>query len=230
MYDFFPNHFNNTYNLLYSFGGHLIDDNVNDEGGSPISGLLVTSRNLFSEVSNNNAQSGGAGALAGVASSNQLTRTIFSNILASRVGMHIETHDLPGITDQNRLMQLGMIEFNKRLAEYNRFDMNTSYRPYIGVNRPIYHMIRKRLGITKTVSYTWRIREDVSLHMDLTYTRQMEQDGKFRFITGGEASPISYSKIYDSAYLPGQGPESSIGGPGQKVQQTATGGTPVNSG
>jgi hypothetical protein len=219
MYDFFPLHFNAVYNSLYSFGGHLIDDSVSDEGGTPISGLLVTSRSTFSEYANG---PGNPASDPTVANSLQLTRTIFSNVLASRIGMHIETHDVPGVTNQNRLTQLGMIEFNKRLAEFNKFDMNTSYRPYINVNRPIYHMVRKRIGITKTVSFTFRLREDVTLNMGLTYTRQQEQDGKFRFITGGEANPISYSKIYDSAYLPGTGVETSIGGAGTPVAPAPT--------
>lgn len=208
MYDFFPEHFSRGYNGLYTFEKHVINDNINDEGGTPISGLVVTSRYIRSEINQNNTDDPRNN--PGVATPNQLKRTIFSNVLASRIGVHLETHEVPGVTNQDRLTQLGMIEFNKRLSGYDRFEMSASYRPYISVNRPIVHNIKERMGVTRSVTYTWRIREDAELSMDLGYVRRREADGRWRFITGGEKAPISYSVLYEDANVNGQGVNSSV--------------------
>lgn len=204
MYDFFPEDYDDTYNELYTFDWHNVSNTIDDEGGEPISALVVTSRSLRSEINRNNPTSE---AQQGVASSVQLTRTIFSNVLASRIGPHVETYSVPGVSNQNRLTQLGMIEFTKRVANFDRFDMNTSFRPFILTNRAIYNETKERIGITSTTKYSWKIREEATLSMSLGYTRKLEKDGAFRFITGGEATPISYSAIYDpkNVFVEGQG-------------------------
>jgi hypothetical protein len=204
MYDFSPSDYGESYNSLYSFELHNTNSNINDEGGEPISGLVVTSNVLQGEQSRGNPGSGDASQTANAV---QLIRTVFSNVLASRIGVHMETMHIPGVKDQNQLGRLGMIEFNKRLANYDRFDMSVSYRPYITVNRPIYNKTKARIGITNSVKYQWRIREDAELNLSLSYTRKQEKDGKFRFITGGEATPISYNTIYSPSevYVPKQG-------------------------
>lgn len=221
MYDFLPPEFNPVYNRLYSFYGHLIQDDVNDEGGQPITALIVTSTFLRGEIAAGNPQV--AANNLGYANQTELKRTIFSNVLASRVGVHVETFNIPGVSEQNRLTQLGMIEFNKRMASYNKFSMSTSYRPYIGVNRPMYHKLKERLGITETVTYTYAIRDVVTLEMELGYTRKKEGNS-FRFITGGERTPISYSTIYDKAWSTGNGVNSTPGGTtGKAVNSTGSG-------
>lgn len=203
MYDFDPPHYNEVYNLLYTFEKQFISDDINDEGGTAISALVVTSDYLFSEVEQNNPESGkvDVGTTTGI----QKIRTIFSNPLASRIGMQVETYNVPQVKDHNRLVQLGMMEFMKRVANYDRFSMNVSYRPHLGVNRPMYHALKDRIGITRSVNYSWRLREDATVSMDLFLTRKKEGDGKYRYITGGEATPISYNSIFTRAYLSGSG-------------------------
>jgi hypothetical protein len=223
MYDFLPPDFNPVYNNLYAFDMHAVSDNMNDEGGTPVTALVVTSQNLKSEYAQNNPES--ADSIPGHASSVELKRTIFSNVLASRVGVHVETMHLPGITNQDRLTQLAMIEFNKRLANYNKFDLDPTYRPFIHVNRPIYHKNKERIGIVESITYAWAIRGEVTMSMDFSYVRRREADGNFRFITGGERTPISYSTIYDKAYIPGSGVNatgSAEGGDGKPVNSTDT--------
>lgn len=206
-YDFMPPDYNADYNDLYTFTDHLQADNINDEGGTPITALEVTSRTLRSELGDHVESPTTDGPGLNV----ELRRTIFSNTLASRVGVHVETHSIPGISSippaggsgsltlaQTRLAQYGLIEFNKRLSNYNKFDINTTYRPFMGLNRPIYHTRKSRMAITESLTYTWRIRQDVSLEMSLNYTRKLEGD-KFRFITGGERQPISYNTIFDNS-------------------------------
>ena len=199
MYDFFPTDYPG-YDTLYTFNNHVVSDTINDEGGSAISALEVTSRTLFQPT-----QTPQALGQTPVGVPDELRKTIFSNVLASRIGVIVETYDVPGVTNHAKLAQLGYLEFNKRIANFNIFDMNVAYRPYIGINRPIYHQVKERFGITKSVSYTWRIREEVSLEMSLQYTRKREGDGKFRYITGGERQPISYRSIFGGCTVPDQG-------------------------
>jgi len=235
-YDFMPYDYNDKYSSLYTFTNHLQSDSVNDEGGTPISALEVTSRTLRTELAGAVGLNG-AGAEVGL--DVDLRRTIFSNVMASRVGVHVETHSIPGITGdgaQRRLAQYGMIEFNKRLANYNKFDINATYRPYMGVNRPIYHTRKSRMAITENITYTWRIRQDVTLEMSMNYTRRLEGD-KFRFITGGERMPISYNTIFDNAsqiFNKGNGlnisPENSGDVPAFEVQVPDTQSLEANAG
>jgi hypothetical protein len=203
MYDFFPNDFGTSYNSLYSFFSHAVSDTINDEGGEPISALVVNSHSLSAEVAQGNPQTAGAGFPTNL----ELTSTIFSNVMASRIGPHVETYSVPGVGDQNRLAQLGMMEFAKRIANFDQFEMNTSFRPFILPNRPIFNQVKQRIGILTATRYNWKIREEASLALSLSYARRLEADGTFRFITGGEAVPISYSTIYDPAqvFVPGMG-------------------------
>jgi len=214
MYDFMPSHFNATYNNLYTFYKHLTNDNIDDEGGSPISALEITSRGLTTETSQGNTGQS-VDVVPGHDAANEPRRTIFSNVLASRIGVHVETYFVPGVTDQNRLAQLGLIEFNKRLANFSKADMNSTYRPFIGVNRPIFNVVKQRLAITESITNTWRLREEVTSDFSLSFPRKLEQnkDGtySFRFITGGEAQPISYNTIFDKkTFVSGQGQNSNV--------------------
>lgn len=204
MYDFLPSNYGPSYAALYTFDSHNVKDNVNDEGGSPISALIVNSSYLQGELNKGNATVPGT---VSVATPIELTRTIFSNVLASRIGVHVETHSVPGVRNQNTLTQLGMIEFAKRLSDFDKFDMSPTYRPYIGVNRPMHNVVKRRLGCTTSVTSAWTIRESVTIQFNLSFTRKQENDGKFRFISGGEALPISYNVIYDPSqvHVVGQG-------------------------
>lgn len=194
-YDFLPNSFGEVYKELYVFHRHLIQDTINDEGGEPIAALRLSSHRLNEEeLKGNPEKEGNSG---GVATSAEVVRTIFSNVMASRYGAHVETLSFPGIRDHNRLTQLGFIEFNKRIAKFNKFGFDATFRPYLGINRPIFHGAKQRFGISESVVYTYQIRGEVTMTLDLSYTRKKEKDGFFRFITGGERVPISYNTIYD---------------------------------
>jgi len=207
MYDFMPADYNTIYNKVQTFHGHVMSDAINDEGGTPVSAMEVTSRLLPDEIASDHPSSAGVAPTQGW----ELRATAFSNVLASRIGVHVETHSLPGITNHHRLAQYALLEFNKRLANFNKFDMMVSYRPFVGLNRPVYHVVKKRIAICDSITYSWKIRQDVSLEMSLSYVRRLEGEN-FRFITGGEKMPISYSTVFDktadgtsSGYIEGNG-------------------------
>jgi hypothetical protein len=210
MYDFLPSYFGDYYSSLYSFDKHLINDNINDESGQVCTAVRLQSDLLFKDASHD--------AAVGIPleTSIQYVTTVFSNILASRVGVVEELITRPGLTDPNRRTQVAMIEFMKRLANFSSFEMISTYRPFLNVNRPMFHLKKKRFGIANKVEYTFNLRSDVTVLIDLNFVRKEEGDGKYRFITGGEAMPISYSTLYGrnrsgtpAGFVPGQGVASS---------------------
>jgi len=200
MYDFQPTDYNEAYSSLYTFYNHIISDNINDEGGTPIAALEVTSTRLESFLKNAAEEVGAAP----IGTDQELRQTVFSSVMASRFGPIMETYSVPGVTKAQQLIQLGYVEFNKRLASFNLFDFNAAYRPYVGVNRPIYHVRKQRFGISKSVTYVWRVHEDASIEISLQYTRKREGNS-FRFISGGERQCISYRTIFDGIKVQGQG-------------------------
>lgn len=206
MWDFNPSDFGAEYEKLYTFKDHIISRNTNDEGGEAISAIIMQSRRLFSETRDPNEEAGG---VSGYAPNKELTRTIYSNPLASRIGVQVKTVFKPGITDPDQLTKFGMIEFQKAISDYNKFSFKAQYRPFLNVNRPIYDINAYKIGSCRTVSTTWRLRDSVDIDIDLIYVRRGELDNNndisFRFITGGESSPISYNKIYSDTSIPGSG-------------------------
>lgn len=205
MWDFSPADFG-PYESLYKFRHHIIDRSTNDEGGDAVSALIINSDKLNPET--RNAAQGGN--VPGVAADIQLTRTIYSNPLASRIGVQVKTIYKPGITNPDALTRLGLIEFAKASADYNKFSFRAQYRPFLGVNRPIYDVDAYKIGHANHINYTWRLRESVEVEIDMNFIRKGEMDTKgnvsFRFVTGGEANPISYNKIYtDTSLMMGNG-------------------------
>lgn len=214
MWDFSPDSYGEKYKNVYTFQDHIISRDVNDEGGDAVSAVTVESAALLVDT-RNIGQGDAPGRTDGHAPNTELTRTIFSNALASRIGVQIKTVVKPGVT-QKELEQLGMIEFAKAMADYNKHSFKSQYRPYLMVNRPIYDVEAYKIGSLNTLTTTWRIRESVENELDLTYVRNGEltttgaDAGKltFRFITGGERSTISYNTIYNDSsinYVTGQG-------------------------
>lgn len=201
MWDFSPADFG-PYEEIYSFKHHIISRDINDEGGEAISALVVNSAALLKEVQVAQITGGGA---PGVSADIELTRTIYSNALASRIGVQVKTVFKPGVLSPDALSRLGMIEFSKASADYNKHSFKAQYRPFLGVNRPIYDIESYRIGHANSINYTWRIRDTVDVEIDMNFIRKGEINSKgevtFRFITGGEANPVSYNKIFSSASI-----------------------------
>jgi hypothetical protein len=213
MWDFSPASYGPEYENVYKYQRHVNSRNINDEGGEAISAVIVQSHQLFAETKN---PAETPDAVAGYASNLELTRTIYSNALASRIGVQVKTIVKPGITNPDALTRFGMIEFSKAIADYNKYSFKAQYRPFVGINRPVYDIDAYRIGCSKTVTTTWRLRDTVDMDVDLSFVRrgEIDKDGKitFRFITGGDSSPISYGKIYTDASIP----KSGVGSAAQK--------------
>jgi hypothetical protein len=223
MYDFQPTDYNEAYNSLYTFYNHIISDNINDEGGSPVTALEVTSTQLVAPLKNESNEVNGTQ----VGLDTELRHTVFSSVMASRFGPIVESYSVPGVMSAPQLVQLAYVEFNKRLANFSGFDFSVDYRPYVSVNRPMYHMRKQRFGISKSVTYVWRIHELATLEMSLQYVRKREGDS-FRFISGGERQPISYRTIYDGIKVKGQGVDDTLE-KNQKIKVKNDPQNPVNT-
>lgn len=219
MWDFSPKDFGSEYERVYKFKDHVISRDTNDEGGEAISAVIIQSNQLFAETTPTPTVVGATT----VATNMELTRTIYSNALASRVGVQVKTIVKPGITDHNALSQLGMIEFAKANAEYNKYSFKAQYRPFLGINRPVMDFDAYKIGGIRTLSTTWRIRDTVDIEMDLSYVRRGEIDSKgnitYRFITGGEASPMSYNKIFNDTSIPKNGASVATPNPNGESEQ-----------
>lgn len=202
MYDFLPEFYGSVYSSLYSFDKHLVNDTIDDESGDAVTKLTVEGGTALFTPYTNPADSPNNINKGYVASAKFCS--IFSNVLASRVGAHEEVINFPGVSDVGRLAQLGMLEFTKRLASFNKFNFTSTYRPFLGLNRPMFHVPKQRYGISETVVTRWNIRGEVETDVSVNYTRRLE-NGKFKFITGGEAAPISYSTLYRGSYVRYQG-------------------------
>lgn len=203
MYDFMPSDFGPAYDALYTFAAHLTSDSINDEAGSPISALEVSGNRLTEYTQGPESENNPTGRTDFASAK----RVIFSNVMASRFGIQVETMQVPGVINRARLAQIGAIEFNKRLANFNTFAFETEFRPFLQVNRPMYHKMKVRVGVANSISYSWNVRGDATTSVDLQYVRKQELDGRWRFITGGEAAPISYAYLYreSDVMVPGQG-------------------------
>lgn len=194
MYDFLPSDFL-SFESVYTLNKHTINDTVNDETGTPVTAVEAIGRRLW--VQQRNVSEEADGISNAPAQSTEFRRFVFSNVLASRFGPHIETVQFPGVVDQDHLGQLGAIEFNKRLAGFSTVSVSFSYRPYLGVNRPFLHTQRKRLGVVSSVEQNWEIRGAASTSVNLDFIRKRENAGDYRFINGSQATPISYRFLFN---------------------------------
>ena len=182
MYDFLPEDFGD-WAPMFTADYHLINGGMSDETGDIITALIVTGAPPNATINPNLPQAFTMG-------------VIQSSLLASRVGVTVEQQQLPFVQSPPRLRSLGFVEFQKRLANSNSFDMEWGYRPFITVNRPLLNAVEKRMGLTSSVTETMQLFGICSTAPALKYVRQIRADGTFRFITGGDSMPISYRTIF----------------------------------
>lgn len=205
MWDFNPGNFGPVYAECYKFDLHVISEDINDEGGDAVTAVTATSNYLNTDIRGGSEDSSQT---QGYETAGQLVRTAYSNSLASRIGVQVKTISKPGITDPSALARFALLELNKAIADYSKFDFKTQYRPFISINRPIHNVRAYRIGGVTSFTTTWRLRDTVELDINLNCIRRAEiNDGKltFKTVTGGEASPLSYNKMYTAEGVRGQG-------------------------
>lgn len=205
MWDFNPDNFGPSYAECYRFNLHVISEDINDEGGEAVTAVQVNSNYLNTNI---RGDASDASQTAGQQTFGELIRTAYSNTLASRIGVQVKTIFKPGITSPSALSKFALLELNKAIADYNKFDFKTQYRPFISVNRPIHNVPAYRMGSVTSFTTTWRLRDTVDLDINLNCVRKAEMNGgkvTFKTVTGGESSPLSYNKMYTADGIVGQG-------------------------
>jgi hypothetical protein len=185
MYDFLPEDFGG-YRGVFEADYHLMNGNMADESGDIVTAVVVSGGPARTEVD-----------AFGNAPASVVPRGIIqSSVMAARVGVTVEQVSLPFVQNSARLRSLGFVEFQKRLSGASSFDMEFGFRPFIMPNRPLYNVIEKRMGLTSSVTNTMEVFGACSTGTSIKYVRQVRADGTFRFITGSDAMPISYRKIF----------------------------------
>ena len=185
MYDFLPEDFGD-YKGVFEADYHLMTGNMADESGELVTAIVVSGGPARTEVDE-----------FGNAPAKVVPRGIIqSSVMAARVGVTVEQVSLPFVQTAARLRSLGFIEFQKRLSNASTFDMEFGFRPFILPNRPLYNTVEKRMGLTSSVTNTMAVFGVCSTGTSIKYVRQVRSDGTFRFITGSDAMPISYRKIF----------------------------------
>lgn len=185
MYDFSPEDFG-SWSTVFTADWHLINGGYSDEGGDIITALTVQGGTPNTEID----------PFSSAPKSFAYVGLIQSSVMAARVGVTVDNASLPFVSSRERLRSLGLIEFQKRLANANTMDMDFGFRPFITPNRPMYNAVEKRMGLTSSIVETLAVFDKASTAAAIRFIRQVRDDGTFRLITGGDSMPISYRKIF----------------------------------
>jgi hypothetical protein len=199
MMDFYPEDFG-MYKSLMEFDKHFIDADVGDENCEVISFLTCTGNYVFDPL---NQALQAAPVIPRI--------TIQSDILALRFGVVggepknfpflLEGYEnyQPGGAYDFRLARLGLIEFQKRMSEFNTLSYNISFRPFLLPNKPIYLVPEERMATTTGITLNFDVSSfTASSNTGVRYVRTLMPDGRFTLITGSDSMPLSYRSIYDS--------------------------------
>ena len=112
MYDFLPEDFGDWRNVFVA-DFHLMDGEISDESGDIITALIVTGGVPNADI---NPDTNAPAVVVPRA-------VIQSSVMAARVGVTVDNHSLPFVRSGARLRSLGLIEFQKRMANANNLSM-----------------------------------------------------------------------------------------------------------
>lgn len=199
MMDFHPEDFG-QYKSILEYDMHYVDSDIGDESGEIISFLTCTGNYAFDPL---NKSLEAAPVIPRI--------TIQSDMLALRFGVIggepknfpflLDAYDSyqPGGAYDFRLARLGLIEFQKRISEFNVFSFNATFRPFLLPNKPVYLKPEERMATTTGISLIYdTISYTASSNTAVRYVRTIMPDGRFTLITGADSMPLSYREVYDT--------------------------------
>jgi hypothetical protein len=189
-YDFFPRDYG-EYEHVFRVDKHLQSDNVQDEAGEMTTAVIANGR--ISPASE-----------ANIEDQFQPKAIVVAPLMMIRYGVLEHELALPFISHAPSLKRIAQIEFQKKLAESNRMDMQFDYRPFILPNRPMENFERQRMALTTSVQNRMEVFQNASTSISSRYVRRalIQQDGNgglvvnYTLITGGTSMPITYHQIY----------------------------------
>lgn len=205
-YDFHPKDYG-EYETVFKVDKHLSSDSIQDEAGDMVTCVIASGR-IRPE---NEAQ---------IPEFIQPKAVVASPMMMMRYGVLEHEITLPFVSSTESLARLANIEFQKKLAESNKMNMDFNYRPWILPNRPVEHMERKRIGLTTAVNNSLQVFKEASTGITTRYVRRQlfQPNGKaaYTFLFSGTSMPITYREIYeDSTIVPTTG--NAAGSPTQEV-------------
>ena len=212
-YDFFPKDYG-EYSTVFTVNRHLQSDNIQDEAGDIVTAIIAHGR--ISAINE-----------ADIDAPFQPKAVVVAPLMMGRYGVVEHELSLPYIADSKSLKRLAVIEFQKKLSEANKMDLQFDYRPFITPNRPIENFERQRMAVVTAIQNSLDLFKSGSTSVTSRYVRRslLREDGTlgYTLITGNISMPISYRQIY------GAGTESSIGSGfprGRSTLKVAT--SPIN--
>ena len=185
-YDFYPRDYG-EYEHVFRVDKHLQSDNVQDEAGEMTTAVIASGR--ISPASE-----------ANIEDQFQPKAIVVAPLMMIRYGVLEHELALPFISHAPSLKRLAQIEFQKKLAESNRMDMQFDYRPFILPNRPMENFERQRMALTTAVNNRMEVFQNASTSISSRYVRRaLFREDKtlgYTLITGGTSMPITYRQIY----------------------------------
>jgi len=123
--------------------------------------------------------------------------TLYSPIVATRIGMRVERISFPFVTDVCRLRQFATLFFQRKLAEANTLSASFVFRPLITPNRPIHYVARERMAWCQSVdmSLSKQVAHGIpTTSASFRYVRRRDSvTGEYRLITGSSNMPLSFN-------------------------------------
>jgi hypothetical protein len=192
-YDFMPEDYG-EYNTVFRVDKHLTSDTIQDEAGDMVTAIVAHGRIRPESEAN-------------VDDFIQPKAVVASPMMMMRYGVLEVELSLPFINSASALARIAQIEFQKKLSESNKMNMDFNYRPWIVPNRPIEHVERKRIGLTTAVNNTLTVFKEANTSITTRYVRRQlfrpNGDATYTFIFSGSSMPITYRQIYEPATISG---------------------------
>lgn len=190
-YDFNPRDYGPWQEVL-TLDHHLKNDSFDEEGGEVITAVVA-----------NGSYTG----RADVADPESFGRFIPNSVgiwspsMASRHGLNVRVRNYPQIVNQDRLNQLASLEFQKLLAAADRYQVQTAFRPWLLINKPVFNKYRDRFALVTNVSWQLPVTNGAgvghsppTMNLTLNYSRSVDELGVPRFITGGPSQPMYFGQ------------------------------------
>lgn len=188
-YDFVPADYG-EYKNVFRVDRHLQSDVVQDEAGDIVTAVIAHGRLDGANEANKS-----------VNDAVQKKAVVVAPLMMARYGVVEHELSLPFITSIDALRRLAMLEFQKKLAESNKMDMEFTYRPFITPNRPLENFPRQRMMLTTAVENRMDLHSTCGTTASGRYVRRalLQADRKtlgYTLMTGGLTMPVTYRQIY----------------------------------
>ena len=198
-FDFSPKGFGN-WSTVFTLEKHAMNASMEDEATDVPTALVVTGQER-------NKQAGDT-ANSPPRSINPNRVVVYAPLLAARSGVIVEPINAPtalggeitGGNAQQRLEAWGALQLAIKIGESSTMNIPMPYRPWITPNRPVEHVLRKRIGVTHQVTHSLSIGGVCSTTPQMKFVKKLANDGKYRYPTsGGEDMPINYATMFGGA-------------------------------